>query len=342
MICTPHRGSCLTCAHLTSSMHVASVTLRLRALHFIQLPLLLIHLQPPAVPPALLPQPWGSSNTAYFAKKEMDSTDESYLPTGCEPKNYDLMETCVESLTECLTKPHFLEQRFLEDVDYDDAALEEMLKNAHREHVYHSQREGLSVGQSSSSVSERTMRPVVEGTGRLVVANGLELNIEHAQIRTILDRKSDSLPTVRRRLRNTNSRLIMAEVVFKNWVKLLNLSRKNFIALKQKNFNDEINNFFMNGYCSKIRNYVKLVIKVSKNWKNWRRFRVPPSTQLQDEDESRIRTLFWNLLVRYRNCGMKLIAFTTFTENFVVCCNQLTKILHEVRLRQCVFCTGPL
>ena len=28
-------------------------------------------------------------------------------------------------------------------------------------------------------------------------------------------------------------------------MKLLNLSRKNFIALKQKNFNDEINNFFM-------------------------------------------------------------------------------------------------
>ena len=30
-----------------------------------------------------------------------------------------------------------------------------------------------------------------------------------------------------------------------NWVKLLNLSKKNFIALKLKNFNDEINNFFM-------------------------------------------------------------------------------------------------
>ena len=41
-------------------------------------------------------------------------------------------------------------------------------------------------------------------------------------------------------------------------MKLLNLSKKNFIALKLKYFNDEINNFFMNGYCSKIRNYVKL------------------------------------------------------------------------------------
>ena len=34
--------------------------------------------------------------------------------------------------------------------------------------------------------------------------------------------------------------------------------------------------------------------------------------------------------------------FTTFTENFVICCNQITKILREVRLRQYVFCTEPL
>ena len=70
----------------------------------------------------------GSSNTAYSAKKEMESYDESYLPTGYEPKNYDLMETYVESLTESLTQPQFSEQRFLEDVDYDDTALEEMLR----------------------------------------------------------------------------------------------------------------------------------------------------------------------------------------------------------------------
>ena len=60
MICTPHRGPRLKlCASLMSSMHAVSVTLRLWALHSIQLPLLLIHLQSPAVPAALLPQPWG-------------------------------------------------------------------------------------------------------------------------------------------------------------------------------------------------------------------------------------------------------------------------------------------
>ena len=55
----------------------------------------------------------------------------------------------------------------------------------------------------------------------------------------------------------------MTEGVFKNKVKRSSRNGKNFIALKQKNFNDEINNFFMDSYCSKIRNYVMLIIKVS-------------------------------------------------------------------------------
>ena len=68
------------------------------------------------------------------------------------------------------------------------------------------------------------------------------------------------------------------------------------------------NNFFMNSYHSNISNYVKLIIKASMKWKNWRSSRVPPSTLMPDEDWSRIRTLSWNLQARYRNCKMKLIA----------------------------------
>ena len=127
----------------------------------------------------------------YSANKEMGSTDESHSHTGYEPKDYYLVETYVESLTEPLTQQQFPEQRFLEDVEYDDTALEEMLHNAHREHVCHSQQEGLSVGQSSSSVSERTGRPVVERTGRLVVERGQELNTEHSQFRTLLGRQRE-------------------------------------------------------------------------------------------------------------------------------------------------------
>ena len=51
----------------------------------------------------------------------------------------------------------------------------------------------MSVGQSSSSVSERTGRPVGERTGRLVGPSGQELNVEHAQIRTLLDRQKEQI-----------------------------------------------------------------------------------------------------------------------------------------------------
>ena len=57
------------------------------------------------------------------------------------------METYVESFSESLTHPQFSKQGFLEDLEYDDTALEDMLREAHRVHVYHSQREGFSVGQ---------------------------------------------------------------------------------------------------------------------------------------------------------------------------------------------------
>ena len=110
----------------------------------------------------------------------MGSTDKSFSNTGFEPKDYLLTETYVEFNQESMT-----EQRFPEDLDYDDTTIGEMLYNAHRERVYHSQREGLSVGQSSSSVSERTERPVVE--------RGQELNTEHAQIRTLLDRQREQI-----------------------------------------------------------------------------------------------------------------------------------------------------
>ena len=92
------------------------------------------------------------------------------------------------------------EQRFLEDVDYDDAAISEMLFNAYREQVYHSHREGLSVGQSSSSVSDGSREPVVEivakshdRSGQPFVERGQELNTEHAQIRTLLDRQREQI-----------------------------------------------------------------------------------------------------------------------------------------------------
>ena len=60
--------------------------------------------------------------------------------------------------------------------DYDDTPLEE---NASQRTP--SQRDGLSVGQSSLSVSERTGRPVVERTGKHVMASGQGLDACQAE-----------------------------------------------------------------------------------------------------------------------------------------------------------------
>ena len=179
----------------------------------------------------------------------MGSTDESFSHTGYEPKDYFFTETYVESLTESPTEQRFTEQRFLEDVDYDDAALEEMFYNAHREHVYHSQREGLSVGQSSSSVSERKGRPVVERSGRPVVERCQELNTEHAQIRTLLDRQREQiLADCHAEIKRHEFQANYDRSSIQKLSATIESQKKNFVVLKQTNDVDKINNFFMNSY----------------------------------------------------------------------------------------------
>ena len=114
MICTPHRGSSLTCARHLMSIHAVSVSLRIWALHSIQLPLLFIHLQSLALPPALLPRPWGQWQHCVLRLKG-DGLYWRVLP----PHRLWAQEP----------RPHG---------HYDDTVLKEMLHNAHRVHVYHS------------------------------------------------------------------------------------------------------------------------------------------------------------------------------------------------------------
>ena len=78
---------------------------------------------------------------------------------------------------------------FPADGEYDDAALEGMLREAHRVHSHHSQREDLSVSlSSSSSVSDRTGRPVGDTAERPA-----EQSSQEAQIRTLLDKQKEQI-----------------------------------------------------------------------------------------------------------------------------------------------------
>ena len=82
--------------------------------------------------------------------------------------------------------PLFSDKVSSADPDYDDATLEDTLHQAHRAQAYHSLREDLSDSLSSSSMSDRTGRPVGEGPGR----TGEHRNTK-AQMRTLLDNQKE-------------------------------------------------------------------------------------------------------------------------------------------------------
>ena len=88
----------------------------------------------------------------------MGSNDKNFSHTGYEPNDYFLTETYVEFNEESVT-----EQRFPEDLDYDDTFIGQTLFKAYRRRVDHSEGEGMSSGLSSSSMSHyRTGQPVVD------------------------------------------------------------------------------------------------------------------------------------------------------------------------------------
>ena len=119
----------------------------------------------------------------------MDSTDEFSLSAGYEPKAYDFYETSVEPYMQLLDSPPLFSDKVSSaDPDYDDATLEDMLHQAHRAQAYHSIREDLSVSLSSSSMSDRTGRPVGDRPGR----PGEHRNSE-AKIRTVLDNQKEQI-----------------------------------------------------------------------------------------------------------------------------------------------------
>ena len=91
--------------------------------------------------------------------------------------------------------------------------------------------------------------------------------------------------------------------------KLLNLSRKNPIALKQKNFNDEINNFSMNSYYSKIWNYVKLIISLHE------------MEELKKFQSSTFDTIARRILVEDQDTILDLIGNIQELQNEINCMN---------------------
>ena len=111
----------------------------------------------------------------------------------------------------------------------------------------------LSVSLSSSSMSERTERPVGDRTGRPV-----EQRNQEAQIRTLLDKQKEQI------LAECQARINKPEFQ-------ADYDRRSLLtlgAIVESKFNNEINSFFKDNYCSKIWNYVKLIREVSLKCKS--------------------------------------------------------------------------
>ena len=129
------------------------------------------------------------------------------------------------------------------------------------------------------------------------------------------DKKSRFSLITDQRFKNTNSRPITTEEVFKSWMKRSSHKKKKFVVLiKETNDADKINNFFTNSSWSKIGISVKLMRKVLMRWKNWSDFKVQNSTQLGGENRSKIEILSLNSLARYGNCRMKSIDSRDFQD----------------------------
>ena len=124
------------------------------------------------------------------AAEESGPQDYNFSSTGYEPNDYFLTGTYVELNQESVT-----EQRFTEDLDYDDAVIGQTLFNTYRRRVDHSAGEGQSSGLSSSSMShDKTGQPVVDRDKSH--ESGYEIqrqNSENEQIRTLLDRQREQL-----------------------------------------------------------------------------------------------------------------------------------------------------
>ena len=183
--------------HLCASSHAhynMSVSLRLWALHFFYFLIVLIHLQSLPLLRALLPQP-REQQQHFVLRLKGDGVPWRLLP----PRRLGAQEL----------RPHGDLCRVLCRVPWPTHSSPRQgffrgcgvrwhraLANASwctPIHVSHSQREGLSVGQSSSSVSERAETSVGERTGRLVRPCGHEANVGNAQIGALCRQKEHIL-----------------------------------------------------------------------------------------------------------------------------------------------------
>ena len=136
--------------------------------------------------------------------------------------------------------------------------------------AYHSHDEGLSSSQSSS-VGHRTRLPAVEQFDSLI-SNVREIprrSSENEQIRILLEQQREQiLADCRAEIQKHEFQADYHFRSIQNFEVVESQRGEIIVLIKETNDFDEINNFIMNNYWTKIKNFVKIMRRVSMRWKN--------------------------------------------------------------------------
>ena len=131
------------------------------------------------------------TNTLRTSAEDRGTLTENEPSTGYEPNDHFITEAYVE-----YTQESSGEQRFPDDLDYDDVTIGKTLLDACRRRADHFEEEGLSSCLSSSASHDRTERPVVCSTFDSQVSSVQETqrhNSESEQIRILLERQREQI-----------------------------------------------------------------------------------------------------------------------------------------------------
>ena len=194
------------------------------------------------------------------------------------------------------------------DLDIDDTTLGKLLTEAHREHAYYRNPEGVSVSQSSSSVVfDRTRKPVGERNVDRSIGFGVTTNTYSAH-----SKFSDNTQAEKGSIEQGNlwektaqmHRLGLCLMSKDRWWSR-KVARKSVITNSQQLEPKKNPEFYKKNYGVSKRIFVKFINIVLLRWRNYENSKVLPSIRSQDGSSSRTRILLWNYQGEYKNYKMK-------------------------------------
>ena len=179
-------------------------------------------------------------------KNSMDSFDETYLHTSYERNAYDFKETSVEPYTQLLNSPPFFSDKGFPRTPNTMTLHSRVCFVKLTEYIAITLNEKICLSVSRRRLCPKERCDLLEkGRGDLLS----KVARMHKWGLCSTSKKSKFLPSTKQKSTDTNFKPLSTEE--RNWVKLLNLKKKNFTAFELKKFNEEINSFFQGQFSVK-------------------------------------------------------------------------------------------